>query len=722
MKKKSNGGFIKVIALILVIVFGLKFAVNHFPGILQDKYNAGEELAGGLTYDEEAFFDKLNVPSDIKGWTKYDKYNAGLGTEDGSDSDQDGLTDKEEIEQYKTDPLKKSTADDLYTDGYKVSHGMDPLEYCEYEGEVKYEKNKADNIQLLTPTIENLDAQVKPVSTDIYTAGEQKILAAYEVYGYDGDLTIDLTEVLKKNQKKISGIEVQIGNWFGTGFKNAKYKTDGNTITIARDSLSNFAGSVILVMEKKGILETGMTLIKTEGKTVGAAQLIDINSTETEEGDGLAFSAPLLQFFKVKPKVYYLKTDDEELNAKTRESLIEIADLRFDMDVVRHDSGKEDYRLTDENCIGVSEGKLASIRKILDSIPGCTHFTRSTPQTAILNYFNLADFTGINRSAATHNAFGARYEFPFENFGSNISPGGNCAGIAHIVAYGYNNNELPALSGSYMVGKDAADNEITISWDIDTKASANDTLIRTEFANYKSYDFTQVHTKPYKIEDSDKDLENGENGDNEQKEDKYVDIMQDLSDDEQNFVNMIGCYWKEANEHFHVKSYEKDVFYSNYSFELIELMMDYLDTGKILEAAFSCATVTKEEGVRNNDPNPELDEILENNKRPARKYLGHAVNIVGYERDKNNPDIIYFKLYDSNYPSYIRDKYPGSAVLVVKRHSSNFDHADTFDYCYAYRTTPEGWGLYMTNDRSLNTKYEMVIMDDHFNILNDMVE
>lgn len=45
----------------------------------------------------------------------------------------DGLTDKEEIEVYGSDPLKASTAGDLYTDKYKVEHDMDVNKKYDYE-------------------------------------------------------------------------------------------------------------------------------------------------------------------------------------------------------------------------------------------------------------------------------------------------------------------------------------------------------------------------------------------------------------------------------------------------------------------------------------------------------------------------------------------------------------------------------------------------------------
>lgn len=51
-----------------------------------------------------------------------------LGTSDqNSDSDGDGLTDKEEVSQYGTDPAKADTDGDGFSDGVEIQNGFDPL-------------------------------------------------------------------------------------------------------------------------------------------------------------------------------------------------------------------------------------------------------------------------------------------------------------------------------------------------------------------------------------------------------------------------------------------------------------------------------------------------------------------------------------------------------------------------------------------------------------------
>ena len=43
------------------------------------------------------------------------------------DSDNDGLTDGDEINKYKTDPINPDTDEDGYLDGQEIEHGYDPL-------------------------------------------------------------------------------------------------------------------------------------------------------------------------------------------------------------------------------------------------------------------------------------------------------------------------------------------------------------------------------------------------------------------------------------------------------------------------------------------------------------------------------------------------------------------------------------------------------------------
>jgi len=141
-KKLSKG---KKVLAVIVAIAGL-LAIGHmYRGIRHLFHGRGiEEVipAGIAVEDYDKYMErKKDVPSDIEGMSQYDKYAMGLDYKNGSDSDNDGLTDKEEIEVYGTDPLKESTAGDLYTDGYKVKNNLDLFSKCEYSGKITFEKN-----------------------------------------------------------------------------------------------------------------------------------------------------------------------------------------------------------------------------------------------------------------------------------------------------------------------------------------------------------------------------------------------------------------------------------------------------------------------------------------------------------------------------------------------------------------------------------------------------
>ncbi len=124
--KKTLKKVLKVLLVFLII-----WIIAIESGIILRQYQAycvSRSVVNGLEIPKPEDHKKVwqNRQSDIEGMTLWDKYKAGLLINNGSDSDGDGLTDKEEIEIYGSDPLKVSTADDLYLDSYKVEHNISP--------------------------------------------------------------------------------------------------------------------------------------------------------------------------------------------------------------------------------------------------------------------------------------------------------------------------------------------------------------------------------------------------------------------------------------------------------------------------------------------------------------------------------------------------------------------------------------------------------------------
>ena len=79
----------------------------------------------GLTRTETVISTPQPTDTDQDGLT--DKEEIAIGTDiNNVDSDSDGLFDREEIEVYKTDPLNSDTDADGYLDGEEVKGGYNP--------------------------------------------------------------------------------------------------------------------------------------------------------------------------------------------------------------------------------------------------------------------------------------------------------------------------------------------------------------------------------------------------------------------------------------------------------------------------------------------------------------------------------------------------------------------------------------------------------------------
>ncbi|MBQ6128741.1 MAG: hypothetical protein IJI51_03685, partial [Lachnospiraceae bacterium] len=162
------GKIIKYAIFIAIIAVMVRFAYPYIKELINGgKDDQYKDI--GYAIDFESYESKLaGEQSDIDGWTRLDKQNAGLQVKDGSDTDGDGLTDKDEIEVYGSDPKKMSTAGDFYSDGYKVANNMDLNTYYESETAPVFEKNECSEIKLTASRLEDLRATVKKDVPSMY--------------------------------------------------------------------------------------------------------------------------------------------------------------------------------------------------------------------------------------------------------------------------------------------------------------------------------------------------------------------------------------------------------------------------------------------------------------------------------------------------------------------------------------------------------------------------
>jgi len=136
-----NKKIIYIILAIIVIVgivssgvfFYNKYKVAHNNGIVSNVVN---NISNTTSTEQIKLITLPSEPAVTPEWYKTDKDGDGLTDDEEdklgtnkweSDSDFDGISDKLEIEKYKTDPMNPDTDGDGYRDGVEIMSGYDPL-------------------------------------------------------------------------------------------------------------------------------------------------------------------------------------------------------------------------------------------------------------------------------------------------------------------------------------------------------------------------------------------------------------------------------------------------------------------------------------------------------------------------------------------------------------------------------------------------------------------
>lgn len=633
-----------IIAILAVMTAGVtKVIIPKIQGKIT--IEASGMLVDTQMYSLDRYKEKLAAQeSDIDGWTKLDKYNAGLNPDDGSDTDGDGLTDKEEIEVYGSDPLKSSTSGDLYTDAYKVANGMDLNTYYEYNGDIEFKYNEYPEI-IFTATKES-DLWAVATKSMIDTVDGYTVYASYYIYNYSGVLSIDVSDIVNSNNIKAGDITVLTCQWYRSDINTLKYTVNGNIITL-KDEFAEGDDKVIILAKKKSIFSS-----------FTGAKSTTLSEQELTADGGVFSSFIFASWWGVKPTIYYVPSGNDEYDKENMDALIYEAAYMVN---ANRDDGKG-MQITYDDIKIVTQTQLELKLKEYAVIPWAVKAQPSDDPIAIGQYCSLDMITGVNRhGVATEQFYVGTDSLPFENFGSEVSLGGNCSGIAHLTSLLYNTGTAPT-SGSYQeteIGNDY------ITWNI-SGDSENRTLTDSGLYDYKTSTFVSEHSDANGI------------------------LNVNLTDGEQQFVNMIGAYWAETNDILDTDKYAKVWGKSNYSWSLIEGMMDFLDSGKILDASFL------------------IDETS-----------GHTINIVSYKIDEKDSNIVEFEVYDNNFPANVWGKKPINNTLYVQRVSSTYDHEDTFNYYYY---PIDGCTYYFSSRKATCDTYAMIVYDENWNILNDIYD
>ncbi len=648
----KKGKILTIIILVILSASLVRIGVSAFS-IWNDSNNV---IVDDDTSEWDVYIEDLKKQSsEIDGMTKYDKYIMGLGAE-AVDSDCDGLTDKEELEIYFSDPLLVSSSGDLYSDGYKVQHGMDLNKKYDYENDLQFKWNECNEVMLIPQ-----DAADYRAIVDEKQSKEDGIYKEYFITQYSGTIKIDINEVLESNDLSENELEVWSFELMSGSFQKEKYKIDDGIIVLKNTFDYNSYHYVFVINTDK---------IASLNK-VDSLPAVGGMSKESTSGNGLICGSPLLTLFGHQMTIYYVDLGDDELNSKEIEILMNSLKYIYDTD----------YEKMKDNIIVREYGEIEALFKMLCYILPDFKLDKISDFNWINFIYTYAKYdTLYDESLSDQNSKTVMFNvttdaLPFKNFGSYISPGGNCAGIAWYTALLFNNSKIEP-SGSYKMDIDEGLAEYggvesggmqTIYWKIENEGE-NATLLNRGLSDYKDSGFVKKHSKSvsYKVQKDNKETSTNAN------------IMSDLSGDEIQFINMIGCLWKEYND----KTLDSDTVNAkskgdtDYSMAIIEEVKDKLNSGEVLILTLRQRRDTK------------WYTRLFTGKR--EEVISHAVNVYDYREYDNGIIVLY--IYENNYPGIAK-----TLLIVPDKSNQN----KTFDYTYKMNddyiwTSVNAWGFVLS--------------------------
>ena len=623
---------VKKVFIVIGVIFAcmiIYIASNIIKGIAEE--NAiNEKLMTGMTIADVSVYKEAwkEIPSDIEGMSIWEKYQKGLSIANGSDSDNDGLSDQEEIEVYKSNPLKASTAGDLYFDSFKIQNGMDVNKKYEYNGEKTFIYNECEEVKLEALLPSDFFAVVKR-SEEIKNIAENKVYLQYKVYNFGGILSFDISKTLSENKLEQNDIYVYVSD--GKSIKKVNFSEKNNLIKLRTEFDKDYTYEIYIV-EKDFF---GWVMVASAGVDA-------ITDTEEEiSGAGLVINSPVLTVYFNAPVMFYYETlENEEKSNALKEQIATHAKYFLDYDDESEKGVKYDGK----------ESNIIEIKAMYEMLKRLVPFLDMTELTsgqaekchALFLYYSYDEKIAFEEKVEEGKGelsvvSGFNYmkdTLPFENFKSQYAEDGNCAGITHLTAYLYNTGTYPT-SGEYENGNNR------IVWNLQTDSN-NATLLNKGLSDYKTEDFIKNNSK-----------------------DNVVDMLA-MSAGEIEFVKMIAASYHEGNAH--AKYIYEHIYGANnanleYDFSLIESMKNYLESGKILDVYLGMIDGTS-----------------------------HAVNIYGYEVESDDVIWfdVYDPNFPQNDvgDNIISEK--GIRLRVEKRIKSN-GNGYTFSYDY-YPITNNSYG------------------------------
>ena len=627
-KVKRRGGclfallkFFLVILVLIAIIIGVFVYLGYRKEQKEIEEFEKEIIVEDYSeYIEEKIKDMQNEASDIEGMTKYDKIDKGLNPEDGSDSDMDGLSDKDEIEVYGSDPLSPSTSNDGIPDGYKVLHNLDVLK--KYDGnEIGF--NTYSNIQIKDKNSENAIASITEV--DGYKV--QGILAdkVYSIINYNGEVELDFSEyiskdsnyvIFKKNDEMGSEYEVLKDKNGVVSVDTKGYDCVVGIVKLNSDIMFNDAFLASDYVNESDFLKGNDAIVVIFPLTIFTRQLemtiFEKSLLGIEKDKSEALSKWLTDVTGYSKDGYSINVKHRYVNAIQFNMISKVFNYIM--------SGKYTAELLSSNGVNVTNEDISTFQKVLSLFIMAFDVKSGEWLNAFVGTDSIMPEDNVKAEKVSKYVSGfdvSKDALPFPNLSTYASKGGNCAGFAHITAQLFNDNLYDETAESVFDGK-------TYSYDI-TDMNYFSTFFDMYLYDYKNYSYWK---------------------------DTYSNMSElsrnSYSEEDRNFLDFLGYKWAEANDiNKRVLFYNNELPWSDF-----EKVISYFeDNNKILSLGMSSGG------------------------------SGHAINAYGVEQDEDNPNIWYLLIYDNNFPN---NQYKGysidNRVKIVHKHPLFGEDYFEFDY------------------------------------------
>lgn len=651
--KKSGGGccgcFIIFLILIL-LVFGIVKGISWYKEYQFNKF-IEETILVDDSFKAELTEQEKSEDWNNDGITNGDAEKLGLNVTV-LDSDGDGISDYDEINVHNSDPLKYSTMDDIYSDGYKLKNGKDILTKYEtfdiLDTVNPFIKVEIDDAHDMSYVYKDYDGFIP----DGYYLGFQP----FRMFSFVGEVDIEFDNPNKYEVISFDLITYEV--------KKLKSKVDNQSLVFKITD-----DNPIMVVYKQSVI-----------KSMGESTLSSIKDNFKNEvkKDYHVISFPFMTALFNFP-IYVLEADntilkggtDEEFQSEFNEKAegkfkishhyTNYAGIRFIKMLLGGLTSEISKNVGEENesfvNYVVTYNRVSSDSELYDYLLGVYSSDESYEEESDEPIYDTTDpysekYSNLKCEMCADSGFKVDVNaFRFENLSTKVSSGGVCAGFSYITTNIYNGGRMPrTVVGEY---------------------------------DMRSIEYEPIWNKQlYSFEPTDEGLKTY--SDLKKTHDKLDSLSMSSPDNE--VVKALEYYWKDYNAATKVSTLN---WHWNHSFEkhtfvdesTIKNVVNQLKSGKIVSVS-----------------------LLKSN-------AGHAINAYKIVEDKDNPDILYLKAYDNNFPNDMfwsassNGKVKYDVTIVLKKVYENTLFGEKVKYSYEYNPINSSSYNYGTYNKTFDGIY-----------------